>query len=514
MISLLNLGLLRGVALVGVVLGLALAATPAKADWRRAETPNFVIYSDGSERPLREYARKLEVFDRFLRLRFGVPVDRPVMRKLPIYLVSGRSGLRAVRPSTSDTVAGFYFAGEEDIFAVAIRNDGDYTLLHEYAHHFFFQHFSTYYPGWLVEGLAEYVMTARIRTDSIQVGAHNEGRGSWLMNASWLPLDVLLRNRVGDVEHGPHQATYYPVAWLLTHWFMSSPERTAQLEAYLGLIRQGVDPVQAMEQATGLTLDQLRSALRSHMYGRIELATYDIDLPDMQIAISEMPASADDLLLLRQRLTMPMEEEHRTRALEDARSMAARHGDDPLALLVLGHAELHIGDRAAGEAALMRVLEDDPDHVEALQFMAMARFADAEDQPENHTDLMNRARGYLATAYAADPNNYLTLYLIAQSRNGGPGYPNDNDLATWEMAFISAPQLSGIRMGAGHAFLASGDRETAVGLLSPLANAPHGGDEAEAAQALIDEAMGVTPAADGGTQAVENEEDAEVTPAD
>lgn len=480
-----------GLALcAALLLAVTAGATPARADWLRAETPNFIIYSEGGERPLREYAMKLEVFDRFLRMRFGVPIDRPVGRKLPIYLVRRSADLRKVAPGISGSVAGFYYPGEEDIFAVAVTGDGDFTLLHEYAHHFFFQHFSTYYPGWLVEGLAEYVMTARIWPNRIQVGAHSEARASWLTNAQWLPLDVLLKNRYGEIERGVHRATYYPVAWLLTHWFMSAPDRVVKLEAYLGLIRQGVDPTTAMQQATGLTLDQLRNTLRDHLYGRIELNTYDIDL-NIQVEISRLPPSANDLLLLGQRLKMPMSEEHRAAALAESRRMAARHPDDPLALLVLGHAELHMGDRVAGEAAFTRLLEQQPDHIEALQFMAMARIEDAADLPDERADLMNLARGYLATAYRADPGNYLTLLLIARSRDGAPGYPNDNDLATWEMAFIAAPQLSGIRLGAGHAFLAAGDKATAIALLEPLANAPHGGEGAEAAQKLIDQANGI-----------------------
>lgn len=479
-----------GLALcAALLLAVTAGATPARADWLRAETPNFIIYSEGGERPLREYAMKLEVFDRFLRMRFGVPIDRPVGRKLPIYLVRRSADLRKVAPGISGSVAGFYYPGEEDIFAVAVTGDGDFTLLHEYAHHFFFQHFSTYYPGWLVEGLAEYVMTARIWPNRIQVGAHSEARASWLTNAQWLPLDVLLKNRYGEIERGVHRATYYPVAWLLTHWFMSAPDRVVKLEAYLGLIRQGVDPTTAMQQATGLTLDQLRNTLRDHLYGRIELNTYDIDL-NIQVEISRLPPSANDLLL-GQRLKMPMSEEHRAAALAESRRMAARHPDDPLALLVLGHAELHMGDRVAGEAAFTRLLEQQPDHIEALQFMAMARIEDAADLPDERADLMNLARGYLATAYRADPGNYLTLLLIARSRDGAPGYPNDNDLATWEMAFIAAPQLSGIRLGAGHAFLAAGDKATAIALLEPLANAPHGGEGAEAAQKLIDQANGI-----------------------
>jgi tetratricopeptide (TPR) repeat protein len=480
-----------GLALcAALLLAVTAGATPARADWLKAETPNFIIYSDGGERPLREYAMKLEVFDRFLRMRFGVPLDRPVARKLPIYLVRRQGDLARVQPGIGESIAGFYYPGEEDIFAVAVRGDGESTLLHEYAHHFFFQHFSAYYPGWLVEGLAEYVSTARIWPDRIQVGAHDEGRASWLTNVQWLPMDVLLSSRFGEIERGIHQATYYPVSWLLTHWFMSSPERVVKLEAYLGLIRQGVDPSTAMQQATGLTLDQLRNTLRDHLYGRIELNTYDIDL-EIQVEISRMPPSADDLLLLGQRLKVPMSKENREAALEETRRLAGRYPDDPLALLVLGHAELHIGDRAAGEAAFTRLLEMEPDNVEALQFMAMARIEDAADRPDERTDLMNRARGYLATAYGVDPGNYLTLLLIARSRDGAPGYPNDNDLATWEMAFIAAPQLSGIRLGAGHAFLAAGDKATAIALLEPLANAPHGGEGAESAQRLIDQANGV-----------------------
>lgn len=481
-----------GLALfAALLLAVSAGATPARADWLKAETPNFIIYSDGGERPLREYAMKLEVFDRFLRMRFGVPLDRPVARKLPIYLVRRQGDLAKVAPAIGGSVAGFYHTGEEDIFAVATRGDGEITLLHEYAHHFFYQHFSTFYPGWLVEGLAEYVMTARIWPDRIQMGAHSEARASWLTNMQWLPLEVLLTNRYAQVERDIHRATYYPVAWLLTHWFMSSPERVVKLEAYLGLIRQGVDPSTAMQQATGLTLDQLRNTLRDHLYGRIELNTYDIDMPDLEIEITRLPPSADDLLLLGQRLKLPMSEEHREVALAEARRLAGRYPDDPLALLVLGHAELHIGDRAAGEAAFTRLLEMDPDNVEALQFMAMARFADADDNPEDRPELMNRARGYLATAYGADPGNYLTLLLIGRSRSGAPGYPNANDLAIWERAYIAAPQLSDIRLGAGHAFLAAGDRATALALLEPLANAPHGGGAAEEAQKLIDRANGV-----------------------
>ena len=58
---------MRGWLGLGLVLG-ALAAAPARAEWRRAESPNFIVYSEVSEARLRERVTLLENFDRLLRL--------------------------------------------------------------------------------------------------------------------------------------------------------------------------------------------------------------------------------------------------------------------------------------------------------------------------------------------------------------------------------------------------------------------------------------------------------------
>ena len=60
-----------------------------------------------------------------------------------------------MNPNVGETVAGFYAARDEDIFAVALRGGmGDDVLLHEYAHHFMMQNFASTYPAWFVEGFA------------------------------------------------------------------------------------------------------------------------------------------------------------------------------------------------------------------------------------------------------------------------------------------------------------------------------------------------------------------------
>ena len=61
--------------LSGLVLlfSMLLAAAPAQAAWRRAESTHFTIYSEASAEDLRAVAEKLERFDGLLRRLTPVP---------------------------------------------------------------------------------------------------------------------------------------------------------------------------------------------------------------------------------------------------------------------------------------------------------------------------------------------------------------------------------------------------------------------------------------------------------
>jgi hypothetical protein len=476
--------------LAGLLLTLVLAG-PAAAEWRRAESDRFVVYSQGSEAALRRYVRALEMYDYTLRRRMNLPVGDAPNRKLPIYLVPGRGGLVQINSRLGENVAGQYFPVGEDIFAAAISDVEQDFLLHEYFHHFSFEAGAANLPGWLVEGLAEYFMTAKVKEDSVEIGGFNENRVYWLFNASWVPLDKLLSKRAGELGRGDNRETYYPVAWLLTHYMMNDDTRRAQLGAYITDVENGGDPVQAMERATGMPLAELRRALQR--YRRITLTRYTLDFPEPRITVTTLPRSADDLLLLGQRLKVGVAEDQRAATAALIRRLAARHPDDPFAMLQLGHAELHFGDPDAGEAVLTRLLEREPDNVEALQLMATRYAKLAEERPAESISLLAQGRRYLARAFAVDEGNYYTLWLLARTRQTARGYPNANDLTTWDLAYQAAPQLSGIRLGYASAMMQAGEFDGAVALLGPLANSPHGGSAATAAQTLLERARAHQP---------------------
>lgn len=481
------------VMLATVVLAASIVGVrPAEARWLKAESERFIVYSDGSESKLREFVRELEAFDRFLRLRMGLNVDQAPPRKLPIYLVGSSVGLARVRPGVPDSIAGFYMASDEDIFGIAIRDRETDTLKHEYAHHFMKQNFNYAYPAWFVEGFAEYFATVKFERDRIVMGLYNENRAYWLQAATWMPMAELLSNR--PLQSARHRETYYPLAWLLTHWFMGDPDRQKMLTAYVRDVGAGGDPVEAMERATGLTPVQLRVSLRRYMNGRIPYSAYLTTFPPAPVTITPLPRSADDLLLLNQRLKVGVPNEQRADTAEEVRRAAARHPDDPLALLALGHAELHFGDPAAAEAPLKRLLELEPDNIEGRQYMARTQMEAAEKAQDiaEEDRLRGEAQRHLAHAYRLNDADYVTLLLLAENRAGANGYPNDNDVATLEQAYVLAPQLDTARFNLARILIHRDRKPEAATLLEPLVNDPH--YSSEAARALLLQARGVTQA--------------------
>lgn len=354
------------------------------------------------------------------------------------------------------------------------------------------QNFAYPYPGWYVEGFAEYYATVEVEKTRILVGKYNENRAYWLLTASWMPMTELLSKR--PLATARNRDTYYPLAWLLTHWFVGDTDRQKVLTAYLRDVGGGGDPVEAMERATGLDPAELRTTLRRYMNGRIPYQILTVSFPEASITVTKLPRSANDLLLLNQRLKVGVPSDQRAATAEEVRRAAARHPEDPLALLALGHAELHFGDPAAAEAPLQRLLALEPNNVEALQYLARARLkaADNTDDLEESDRLRTEARAFLLRAYRVDDAHYATLLLVAENRSVAPGYPNDNDVAVLEQAFALAPQLGEARLNLAQVLMSRERNAEAITLLEALVNDPH--RPSPAARSLLLRAKGMSEA--------------------
>ena len=485
----------RSVGSVLVIAAAALAAGEASAAdrWIKATSPNFVIYTDVNEAGARRLADQLEAFDQLLRLRHGVPVTEPVRRKLPIYLLRRKGDLRRISPGISANVEGFYTSSSDDTYAVAVEGDGSRNLLHEYVHHFMLRRFPAGYPGWLVEGYPEFFSTFRRTPEYIEIGKADENRVYWLANQRWLPYRKVLASTPSTIRSSEDQAMFYAQAWGLTHWFLSDPQRSKQLNAYIDAVGEGADPVAALQTATGLTPEQLDTAVRIYLTRGFSYHRLKLTLAPAPVTVETLPASAGDVLLPTLRVKndngvdAPDDRTDGPVLLEAVRKAAGPHAGDRLADLALARVEVKLGDAARAETLLKARIAADAKDVEALQLMAALKLKAAKGAtPEAARTLVREAQRWAGQAHKLDPDYYPTLIVYAQAREGGAGYPNENDLNVLVDALDLAPQVGTLRLKAAQALVARRRTAEAAKMLAPLAFNAHGGTTAAEARAVLE----------------------------
>lgn len=486
-------GFLNGRRMLPGLLAAAVLAigSPVRAEWLRAESDHFVVYGR-SEKAVRDYASMLEDFDSLLRRLHGRPKDEVTPRKLPIYLVSGIGQLRRVLPNAKDGTAGVYLSSVPEVFVVAIRegagegdqNKGDDTVLHEYVHHFMLQYYPSAYPAWLVEGYAEYYMTADLAKSRMVVGGVNRGRAySLTQPGGWIPMEDVLGKRPGALKDRDVYA-YYAQAWLLTHYILSDPARHKLLGSYLDAVRDSGDPVKAWKTVYGDDPEGLRRKLQTYMNRPIPAgALARTGALEPVITVTHLSPGADDLLLEGQRLKLGVSKDAAAETLADIRAAAAKRPQDRFSQLVLARAETGFGDRKAGEALLNTLLTADPKDEAALVALGESRLAAAEDDPAQRAADFAQAAKLFARAFKVNPDNPETLHGYAEARGLEPLTEAMVDIRV--RAVVLAPQVGHLRLDAATALIELKDLSLARTMLTPLAGNPHGGGEAEAAQAML-----------------------------
>ena len=439
---------------------------------------------------LRDNALQLELFESSLRFLHGADLAVRAPRKMVIYLVGDRRSLGQVWPGIPESIAGFYRPSEDGVFAIAVRERGSLdTLLHEYAHHFMMGSSGSGYPGWFIEGYAEYCMTAELSPRRVAVGDFNKGRADWLQYGRWLPMADIVNNRPSQYADGNAVAMYYAQAWLLTHWLMSDPTRTRQMLNYFGRLRTGESSIAALEAATGMTMADIERALKIYVRGRVPMKSFSAEqFPVPQVTVTTLSPGEDALLLLNLRLSSISDDKDRRAAvLSEVRTRTSSFPNDPFARRLLARAEIRVGDRQVGETIVRDLVEAAPNDTETLLLLAESRILTArEDEDVDRSALMGEARRYLGRAYALDDTDFKTLYMLSMTRSGAPGFPNDNDMETLLAAVEFAPQIPGIRLSAAQAYAARDEYGPAIAMLQPMASNPHGDRGSTIARTLID----------------------------
>ncbi len=475
----------------------------AHAQWRRGESPNFIAYGDMSERELRDRLLRLEDFDRLMRVATNVNAP-PAKSKLHVYFVGGAEALRQIR-AVDRGIVGYYMAGSEGI-AAYVRTDrgagsSEETLLHEYAHHFMWQYAPNRYPGWYIEGFAEYFMTVRFAERHIDIGNFSRGRVHGLQGA-WVPIETMLSVNAEQLS-GDARGQFYVQAWVMTHYFFSNRERQQALTRLLAASRR-MQPAAALQAATGMTGEQFTRELRRYISdGAIEfrrMPRQSSETPP-EVRFTMLPASTGDMIVHKAALRVGIPEEEQGARLQAVRMAAARHPNDPFASRVLAQAELQFGDREAAGRILEALVTETTADPELLYLRGRLHLARADDGGAEGE--MQAAASWLRRAAEADPNHWQTQFHLARASAASAMSGSDADLDAILRAQELAPQVAALRLNAAQVLIQRGQIEEALHLLLPLIADPHDQGAAAAARRMLDGLGSIPVNADAEDEPVE-----------
>ncbi|MBW8881029.1 MAG: DUF1570 domain-containing protein [Asticcacaulis sp.] len=480
------------------VWALAIAvATPAFAGdtWVRAESDHFIVYSNAKAKAAEGYAKQLEQYRYVLGAMYDMADDTAPEPKLNVYFVDSVDNLKQAFPRMPSGVLGFvkpcaggmnayaYYDGDRishDKVTAQEENFSQTVIFHEYAHQFMFLHSQDAYPRWFMEGFAEYYATTAIQGDQALVGMAWSERVYQLMDdRTSLNYEAMLRD---DWEVTGKMDDFHAKSWLLAHWILSDPKRTKTFFAYVDARNAGEDPVAGFQKAFGLDMKQLKHTLNDYLAGKdLKATVFRIDnMPAPAITVTTLPPAADNLAIWDSvASTCPVE---RKSLLDKITAETAKYPGDDYAMGVKARADIMIGDEALALDYYRARTTAHPGDADSFFWLGLTQYLMAEHGKlipgETKESQIKLARRGFIQSYKLDATNPVNLYYLSRTAAYTTDYPDDASLNAAIEAHMLSPSITTYAFNAANMLLLKGRLTDARDTLVPLANDPHGGDEA------------------------------------
>lgn len=465
------------------------------ATWREASTPHFLIYSQGSEKSLKQRAERLEAVHYLMLLADGL-TEEPHPYKVRVYVVPDTKTVQRMMTNPSDQVAGFYQPRTEGSVAFTPETTFDYdqsfstqvVLFHEYGHHFMLQNFPAAYPAWFIEGRAELISTASFEKPGVitygKAASHRSGELTYESFSASAMVGAVPKEKAGSSEIS------YGGSWLVAHYLTFSPSRKGQLAKYLQAFNNGA----SMGDAAKVFGDPKQFDRDVGAYLRSANFSYrQVPIPatiSQNIALRILPDDEATMLPLAMEFTKTMPKDAAKAFTARIATAAAQFPDSAFAQQLLAESQLDIGDVDAALKTTAHLVAIAPQSARAHYFRGAALLAKAEAATEGRGPAVSVARREIVAANKLDPDDPLPLIAYYHSYGAAGMAAPDIAVDGLARAYQIAPQNTGLRLNYVRTLIDRGNKAQAVATLKPLAYSAHGGSLAKIAQRMIDRLEG------------------------
>lgn len=417
-----------------VCAALLLLPATAHAEWGRAESTNFIAYSEGTADDLKKRVADLEKFGLVLQGLTGARRPKDVPVKITVYFVRSTNEVAESLPYPAYGVAGYYNTTMRGPFTVMPRIDSrpsagaryrmagldaKTVLQHELTHHFMFQYFPGAYPHWYTEGFADYAGAIEIDDKNVvTVGAFLDNRGHILRTLSWVHLRELMNPTPGKSSFP--SIAFYSQGWITVHYLNNSPEGKKMLADYLRRINAGDsfgDALKAFGDMNAFDREVRAYSRRSKIDA---VATQYVSLDPGPIATRTLDPVEDALVTTQMSLSSGVAAAQAQAFARRVRTITRDHPDHAYAQRMLMEAERLAGNRAEAIAAADRWLVKHPNDPWANFMKGDLETIALQEAKSTDDAAWSAARARINLAMKAMPNEprFARAFYESYSRRG------------------------------------------------------------------------------------------------
>jgi tetratricopeptide (TPR) repeat protein len=521
------------------------------SNWRLAETPHVVVFSQDDEKELRNTAHNLEKLHFLLSALFG-RVDAPDETiKITVMMISDAGGFEQLRltdlrwqygPFPQRFEKTIYYDPREEGSVLATTKDGVNLVLRPslgrptnrncydgyrgplpgagpsrgpinevafcqsaesrlyagFAQNYLMTYFPAAYPRWFLQGFGEIFATMKAGDDFVEYGQRPPGFFQVMERYGNYPVTDILNGRYLS---GRGRAWTPFHAWRLVHLLYFSEEWKPRLHNYLNAMARGAD-LQSAASAFG-DAAQLQTAVTAYR-GRKLLGYERMDFPAErapQPTVRRMTRAEAGLirgrLELGARIEVPADDgPARTAALARRSAWLTRLRENARQFpklienqLLLAEAECRSGNPQECLAAADRAIAQSPKDTTALVWKgtALAQLAVRAPTTERQRRL-KEARSFIVRANRLDPEGILPLIAFYNSFAVAGEQASDKAVEGLAKVVHSSPAAPSSRLKLGEEYIKRGLKDAARDTLLPVANGPFETPEKMAAAALLPKA--------------------------
>lgn len=435
--------------------------------WFKAVSQHFIVFSNTSNDDVRQLLDNMEKLDYVLRIYTHDFISAsPSRQKMTLYYHDGMVGFNAAVRDEPEEAVGLYNScgggvqgygvqlervaslSNPQLAKHALNNTLSYAF-EAYARHFLYRYTDIRSPSSYIDGFAQYFSALRFTDNQMSLGRVPRGVSRYIYfidsgHSYRLKYQDILDQAETKDPLPAERLEFLAKSWVLTHYMMSSIDNQSKRNKYLNLVHQDVPAGKAFEEAFGVKVTDLDTAMWRYRLKGVEVNQVEIpELPVASIEFTSLPEAVTDFVLAEAALASCPDKKAGLALLRTVTQHPGGIPNNDAARLTVSRAQINWGNAGDALPYLTEATRKDAGNVEALTLLGLANLRLAEQHKDaERAAYLQTAGAHLSRARSLAPKSAEAAFAFYQVRMRADAEPSQQALDAAISAWHNAHEVN------------------------------------------------------------------------